>query len=510
MKARGRGHGRRAFLGQVIAVPLASWAARGDAFAAIGQAAGQAVAGKAPAVRRVSAGKATDVRIEEMTASYEEHRYRTPLKFGGTLTDRVTILNVRCVVSSRSGKRAHGFGSTPMGNVWAWPSKTLSYDQTLASLQALAARIRDLAAAHREYGHPVDLAWALDAPFLDAAREVERARGLSEPIPKMATLVIASPFDAAIHDAFGKLHGVSSYQTYGPEFMTHDLSHYLGKGYEGEWIAQYVTAEPKPRMPLYHLVGAVDPIEDGDITTRLNDGLPETLPEWIRADGLTNIKIKLNGSDLAWDVARVVRVDRVTTDTQRTRGVTQWVYSLDFNERCPNVDYLLEFLAKLREQTPDGYARIQYVEQPTARDLRADRANVMHKAAALKPVVIDESLTDYETLMLARDMGYSGAALKACKGQTHALILGAAIQHHKLFLCVQDLTCPGASLVHSAGLAAHVKTVAAIESNSRQYVPVANKGWEKKYPGLFEITDGTVKTGELTGPGLSLPDGPLA
>jgi hypothetical protein len=111
--------------------------------------------------------------------------------------------------------------------------------------------------------------------------------------------------------------------------------------------------------------------------------------------------------------------------------------------------------------------------------------------------------------MLAHEMGYSGAALKTCKGQTHALLLGAAIQHHKMFMCVQDLTCPGASFVHSAGLAAHVKQVAAIEGNSRQYVPIANAGWDKKYPGLFHITDGTVDTSTLTGPGLTLPDAPL-
>ena len=108
----------------------------------------------------------------------------------------------------------------------------------------------------------------------------------------------------------------------------------------------------------------------------------------------------------------------------------------------------------------------------------------MHEAAKLKPVVIDESLSDYESLLLAREMGYSGAALKACKGQTQALLMGAAVQNHKLFLCVQDLTCPGASLIHSAGLAAHVPTVAAIEANSRQYVPAANAKWDKRYPGL--------------------------
>ena len=72
----------------------------------------------------------------------------------------------------------------------------------------------------------------------------------------------------------------------------------------------------------------------------------------------------------------------------------------------------------MREATPAGFDRIEYIEQPTARDLKADRANVMHEAAKLRPVVIDESLIDLESLLLAREMGYTGVALKACKGQS--------------------------------------------------------------------------------------------
>ena len=135
--------------------------------------------------------------------------------------------------------------------------------------------------------------------------------------------------------------------------------------------------------------------------------------------------------------------------------------------------------------------------------MKADRANVMHEASKLRPVVIDESLTDLENLMLAREMGYTGAALKACKQQSQALLMAAAAQKHKMFLCVQDLTCPGASLIQSAGLAAHVPGVAAIEANARQYVPAANKPWEAKFPGIFHITDGMMDTSILNKPGLS-------
>jgi hypothetical protein len=73
-------------------------------------------------------------------------------------------------------------------------------------------------------------------------------------------------------------------------------------------------------------------------------------------------------------------------------------------------------------------------------------------------------------------------------------------------VCVQDLTCPGASLIHSVGISAHVPAVAGIEANARQYVPAANKPWERRFPGVFNVRDGHVRTAEIGGPGLGIPD----
>ncbi len=450
--------------------------------------------------------KATDIRIEEISHRYEDFTYRTPIKFGGVAVDRATLVNVECVVRTGAGKVARGFGSMPLGNVWSFPSRALTYEQTLGAMKALVERIAALTAAYQEPGHPIDITWALEHAYFKVAKEVSRQLQLAEPIPPLCTLVAASPFDAALHDAFGKAHGRNCYHAYGPEFVNHDLAHYLGSEFQGEYLDRYVLREPKARMPLYHLIGALDPIEPGDVTRRINDGLPETLSEWIAFNGLTHLKVKLNGDDRDWDVERFVRIDRTTAATQAKRGTSAWSYSLDFNERCANVAYLLDVLGRIKEQAPAGFERIQYIEQPTARDLKADRANAMHEASRLRPVVIDESLLDLESLYLARDMGYTGAALKACKGQTQSLLMAAAAQKHRMFLCVQDLTCPGASLIHSAGLAAHVPGVAAIESNARQYVPAANTPWEKRFPGIFHITDGTMQTGLLTGCGLGAVD----
>jgi L-alanine-DL-glutamate epimerase-like enolase superfamily enzyme len=229
-----------------------------------------------------------------------------------------------------------------------------------------------------------------------------------------------------------------------------------------------VPSAPRALTPVFHSVGASDAIAAADVRTRVEDGLPNTLEEWIARDGLVRFKIKLNGGNLAADFDRIIRIDRLVARLLPLRGTTDWKYLLDFNEGCPNVGYLIELLAKVKATTPGGFDRVLYIEQPTARDLRKDRANVMHEAAKLRPVVIDESLTDLETLLLAREMGYTGVALKACKGQSHAMLMAAAAQKFGMFLCVQDLTCPGASLIHSAGIAARVPGNAGIEANARQ------------------------------------------
>jgi L-alanine-DL-glutamate epimerase-like enolase superfamily enzyme len=447
--------------------------------------------------------KTTDVRIRDVYFEYEDFRYRTPIKFGGIALDRVTILNVRMSVESGTGKTATGFGSMPLGNVWAFPSRVLTYDQTLAAMRFIASRVAEDYRGCGLTGHPIDVTHRLEPELSHAGNDYTALHRLSEPVPKLAVLVVASAFDAALHDAYGKLHELNCYRTYGPDFLEHDLGHYLGAEFDGLRLHEFVTTEPKPRMPLYHLVGALDPLTPDDVKTPIGDALPEHLGAWIARDGLTHLKIKLNGDDLAWDVERCVRVNAVAEEQARLRrGESRLWYSLDFNERCQNVGYLLEFLRQLKTRAPAGYDRVQYVEQPTARDLAANPQNKMHEAAKLKPVVIDESLIDLESLKLAMEMGYTGVAFKACKGQTQSLLLAAAAQKYGLFRCVQDLTCVGASLIHSASLAAHIPGVAAIESNGRQYCPEANAAWDAKFPGVFTIRDGTMNTALLNDPGL--------
>ena len=446
--------------------------------------------------------KSTDIKIKQVRYETEEIRYRAPMKFGGRVVEDVTLLHVFADVETADGRVGSGVGSMPMGNVWAWPSSQATNDQTLSGLVEFGKECVERADSYVMSGHPLEMTSDLARDHDEISEDMRSKLALPEPMPKLAQLVAASPLEAAIHDAYGKALGESSFNVLGEEFANHDLSHYLNDDFRGEYLDQYTSRAPQDSMPLYHLVGALDPLTDADIPQRIDDGLPETLGEWIAADGLTHMKIKLNGDDSAWDVERVVAIERVAAEAQAKRGCDEWFYSLDFNEKCANVEYVLDFLNQLRELSPHAFDRAQYIEQPTNRDLKAHPENRMHEAAKIKPVVIDESLVDFESLLLSREQGYSGVALKACKGQTEALLMGAAAQKYGLFLCVQDLTCPGASFLHSASLSARIPTVAAIEGNGRQYCPLGNRDWEKRFPGMFQMHDGTVKTRELGGSGL--------
>ncbi len=445
--------------------------------------------------------KATDIRLVEVSSETEQFNYRTPIKFGGRVVNDVVLLHVTAEVETRDGRRGKGFGSMPMGNIWAWPSNTTSAEQSLEAMTVLGKNLATGANDYKDMGHPLEITHDLSGEYQSAADGVATGMAI-EAMPKLAQLVSASPLEGAIHDAYGKTLGANSYNLLSAEFVNRDIASYLTDDFAGEYLDQYTSRQPKPTMPLYHLVGALDPLTDGDIEKRIDDGLPETLPEWITADGLTHMKIKLNGDNLDWDVDRVVSVDQVAAEAQAARGCPTWCYSADFNEKCANVQYVLDFLAKVSERAPQALERLQYIEQPTHRDLKANPDNRMHEAAKIKPVVIDESLVDFECLMLSRELGYSGVALKACKGHTEALLMGAAAQKYGMFLCVQDLTCVGASFLHSASLSARIPTVAAIEGNGRQYCPAANAGWDKRFPSMFDVTDGTLGTAALDGPGL--------
>src|SRR4051812_11753123 len=124
--------------------------------------------------------KPTDIRVIAAEVDTETISYRTPIKFGGRVVTSATTVNVTIEAETRSGHRGRGFGSMPMGNAWAWPSKLLSGEQTLAAMELLARRVA-ASAVGPEYGHPLELTHALGHRYAELASAVITDQGLAEP-----------------------------------------------------------------------------------------------------------------------------------------------------------------------------------------------------------------------------------------------------------------------------------------------------------------------------------------
>ena len=71
------------------------------------------VAASAPALLLGAGSKS--IRIEDVSFEFEDFQYRTPMKFGGNVVERVTLLNVHCTIRAGDGRTSRGFGSMPLG-----------------------------------------------------------------------------------------------------------------------------------------------------------------------------------------------------------------------------------------------------------------------------------------------------------------------------------------------------------------------------------------------------------
>lgn len=448
----------------------------------------------------------SDITIREISNSKRSFVYRQPMKFGGRVVEDVCVLRVEIVVTREGSRKKHvGIGEMTMGNAWAWPSK-IPGKITLKLLLELADRLSARVQKAGLSGDPLQIGQRI-AELRDAVtEELVQEFKIAESIPKLAAMLAASPLDAAVHDAYGRVAGTSSFNCLTSDYLNEDLGVYLGEEFAGKYPGDYLSDSPKPTMPLYHLVGALDPLSDADLTTKLNDGYPETLEQWLHSDGITHLKIKLAGNNIDWDVGRIVEVTRICEAVAPER---QWKLSFDFNEQCPDEDYVLDLLERIERLSKLSFDRLQYIEQPTPRDLTQRTEMTVHRIARIRPVVIDESLTGPESLKLARQRGYTGLALKACKGQTESLLMGAAGTEYGMFTCVQDLTCIGGSFLHSASIASRLPKVTAIEGNGRQYCPIGNDAYMKQYAPMFRVRYGTIPTELLDGHGLGFDWQPL-
>ncbi|HVM47334.1 MAG TPA: mandelate racemase/muconate lactonizing enzyme family protein [Candidatus Acidoferrum sp.] len=424
---------------------------------------------------------------------------RVPLKFGPETLTSVTCARVALRVADEQGRVAEGWGETPLSVQWVWPA-ALSYEQRHAALKRFSQRLASAWMGCRLAGHPLEIGHDFQQQVLPQLLAGFNAKSPA-PMPWLAALVCSSPFDLALHDAYGRLVGRPVYQTYGAEFLSYDLSRFLepasgaGVSFRNRYPADYLAAHPPAQLRAWHLVGGLDPLEPADLTgEEPNDGHPVLLTDWIARDGLKCLKVKLRGNYAAWDYQRLVRVGQIA------RAANCECLSADFNCTVQQPAYVNQVLDRLRFEHPHTFDMLLYVEQPFPYDLEAHPIDV-HAVSARKPLFLDESAHDWRLVRLGRELGWTGVALKTCKTQTGAILAACWAKAHGLSLMVQDLTNPMLAQIPHVLLAAHVGTIMGVETNAMQFYPAASLPEAKVHSGLYQRRHGNVDLSTLRGPG---------
>ncbi len=446
----------------------------------------------------------SDITVKNIEILYEPQLPRTPLKFGAVVVEDCLFCKIRATVENGRGETADGWGGIFLMDLWGWPDASLSHPDKEAAMKQVTEGYVAAVLDYAGPAHPIDIFMDLEDDLAAINQAVCDEAGLSPAQPFLGALVSASPVDAALHDAFGNVNGIDSYKGYNAEFMD-DLSKYLGPEFAGEYPEDYIRPEYLPKVPIFHLCGGLDKLTRAELDdSDPDDGLPNCLADWVAYEGMCCLKVKLRGNDLDWDVDRTIAVHDIGREELSRlggMGMDELHLTADTNEQCENPQYIVEMLHKIRERSPEAYDCLLYIEQPTERDLTASRHDV-RPIAELKPVIVDESLINLETFDLAMELGWSGIALKTCKGHSADMIFAAKAGKLNIAYAVQDLTNPSLALIHSVGLGARLYTIMGVEANSRQFVPASTSEAEKRvHLGIFALQRGQADTSSLQGTG---------
>ncbi len=437
--------------------------------------------------------KATDIRAETVEVSFDDERLSVPLHLSKGVIEAITYAAVTVRARTRGGAAVQGTGAILLSDVWAFPAPDLTHeekDRLMRRLcRAIAAWLQD-----DPFEDPIEKGIRLEQAAVELAAQLAGEEPLlqSTPMPRLAVLNCMAPFDAALHDAWGAALPVPLYAAYTADNLNQDLSANLGADFAGSYPADYLGTRRRALF-VQHVVGFNDALTpaEADPQQPAPADLPADLTSWIARDRLRCLKLKLRGQSPAEDAERLIEVHAVASQAMEAAGVAGGPrLSVDPNEAYQEAAMMLEVLDRVTAQKPQALAALDYIEQPTPRDLAA-YSDTLHDVAARVPVVVDESLDDLDNLDWIHRLGWSGLAVKTCKGHTHSLLAYCWGRHHRLYLTLQDLTNPGLALVHSANFCAHLRLdVDCFEGNYRQFMPLSRPHEQAAHPAYFQVTDG--------------------
>lgn len=240
--------------------------------------------------------------------------------------------------------------------------------------------------------------------------------------------------------------------------------------------ADLLPTEPRRSTAVRHTVGLDDPLTEADVAgERPDDGLPLTLAEYVREDGVNHFKIKL-AADREVDAARLGRIDDVLANL----GVEEYRCTVDANEGYDSAGQFKRQWEALWTDADcvDLFDHLVYVEQPLPRDeaLTSETQDVFTTWDDAPRIIIDESDSRIDSTGAALSHGYVGTSHKNCKGVFKGIVNACLVTYYnqnaddrEYVISAEDLTTVGpVELLQDLAVAA---TIGAdhIERNGHHY-----------------------------------------
>ncbi|MBT3343186.1 MAG: hypothetical protein HN712_05580 [Gemmatimonadetes bacterium] len=376
------------------------------------------------------------VAVRDVAFHMRNVRTRMPFRYGVATLTSVPILHVTLTAELAAGGIATGYAADILPPKWFDKDPAKDYADNVDDLLFVA---RAAAEALCETGQQPGSVFALWRQVYDATLAAGDGRGLNHLTASHGCTLM----ERALIDAVGRGTQRSYHQLLraAENPLGIDLSQ-IQPSLAGIDVADVVAATPSASIAVRHTVGLTDPIEDADIPAEdvLNDTLPQSLQAYIRAQGLTHFKVKIQG-DADHDLERLRQIAALVD--QDVEGA---VISLDGNEQYTDLSTFESLLGRVESELPSFYEAITYIEQPLERSVALDpsQGDSIRGISEKKAMVVDESDGDLDTFRQAIDLGYRGVSTKNCKGVLKALANTALAQQRSrdgatLFLTAEDL-----------------------------------------------------------------------
>ncbi len=407
----------------------------------------------------------TKVSIKEVDFFVRNAPMRMPFRFGSVTLTSSAVLHVRMQIEMENGARATGWAADMLAPKWFDKDPDKSYEKNLRDLVEAA---QAAALSYMEIGKQPSSVFSIWRQGYDAGYAWGDGHGLN----RLTAANGPSLQERALIDAVGIARGLSYHQMLVDNALGIELGD-IHAELQGVQLADVVASQPLKSVHIRHTVGLVDPIRRADIAAvdRLDDGLPQSLEEYVESQGIRYLKIKIGG-DAGADFSRLADIAALLGEKNITYRAT-----LDGNEQYGDMEALSGLLARIERELPVLYDNLLYIEQPLDRAVALDESLAADIAAISqrKPMLIDESDEGLDTFKRAVALGYRGVSSKACKGLVKALANSALARHlddgsGKFFISAEDLTnIPVVSLhqdlVHVAALG-----ITHVERNGHHYV----------------------------------------